>query len=140
VGLESDKHGQFVPQLKFGFISVLMSVDDENGYSWQTGILPDTLVHGQGTAMHSAACIVKPVEPHSKVRMVDDMRGGSRRISNGNPAVAQGANDEPFQNSSGNQVLKWLEVPTKQMRWRLIRQIVTACFATPPGGLLKEAQ
>jgi hypothetical protein len=72
--------------------------------------------------------------------MVDEMRGSSRRIADGNPAFAQGANDEPFQDSSGNYVLKWLEVPTKQIQWRLILQVVTACFATPPGGLLKEAQ
>jgi hypothetical protein len=26
------------------------------------------------------------------------------------------ANDEPFQDSSGSYGLKWLEVPTKQMR------------------------
>jgi hypothetical protein len=44
----------------------------------------------------------KSDEPLSKVRMVDEMRGGSRRIADGNPAVAQGANDEPFQDSSGS--------------------------------------
>jgi hypothetical protein len=71
--------------------------------------------------------------------MMDEMREGSRRIADGNPAVAQGANAETFQDSSGSYGLKCLEVPTKQMRWRLIRQVVTACFATPPGGLLKEA-
>jgi hypothetical protein len=46
--------------------------------------------------------IRKYIEPLSKVRMLDEMRGGSRRIADGNPAVAQGANDEPFQDSSGS--------------------------------------
>jgi hypothetical protein len=41
-------------------------------------------------------------ESLSKVWMVDEMRGGSRRIADGNPAVAQGANDESFQDSSGS--------------------------------------
>jgi hypothetical protein len=51
--------------------------------------------------------------------MMDETREGSRRIADGNPAVAQGANDEPFQDSDVGQL--WLSEPLAKVRQKAIR-------------------